>query len=191
MLVLDGEREARLAFAGATCALIPRPAGTIAIVDVGGGSTELIVGSCASGPVWIASIPIGSGLLAEDELHGDPPAAAQLDRARARAAAALATVQPPPAESAWAVGGSATSLARVLGGGDLSRPALARALDAICAEPAATLAARHGLHPERMRILPAGLAILDATSARLGVELQMARGGVREGVILAMLAGDV
>ena len=189
VLLLDGDTEARLAFAGATCAVSPRPDGSIAIVDVGGGSTELVVGSCAGGPVWATSIAIGSGLLAEAELHADPPTAAQLDRMRALAAAALAQVDPPPAAAAWAVGGSATSLAQVLGGGDLSRAALARALDALCNEPAATLAARHGLHPERMRMLPAGLVILDAAAERLGVGLQMARGGLREGVILAMLDG--
>ncbi|HEX6390830.1 MAG TPA: hypothetical protein VFZ89_15320, partial [Solirubrobacteraceae bacterium] len=97
----------------------------------------------------------------------------------------------PAARAAWAVGGSATSLAQVLGGGDLSRAALARALDALCSEPAAVLAARHGLHVERMRILPAGLVILDATAERLGVDLQIARAGLREGVILAMLNGEV
>ncbi len=191
VLVLDGDTEARLAFAGATCSVTPRPDGSIAIVDVGGGSTEIIVGTCSGGPVWATSLPIGSGVLAEAELPSDPPTAAQLDRARARAVAALAKADPPPAGAAWAVGGSATSLARVLGGGDLSRPALARALDALCAEPAAILAARHGLHVERMRMLPAGLTILEATAERLGVDLQMANAGLREGVILAMLNGEV
>jgi exopolyphosphatase/guanosine-5'-triphosphate,3'-diphosphate pyrophosphatase len=191
VVLLDGDAEARFAFAGATCAVKPRPDGAIAVVDVGGGSTEIIVGTCTGGPVWSTSIALGSGSLTEAELHADPPTAAQLDGARARAVAALAAVDPPAAHAAWAVGGSATSLARVLGGGDLSRPALARALDALCAEPAAVLAARHGLHVERMRMLPAGMAILDATSERLGVDLQMADAGLREGVILAMLNGDV
>lgn len=191
VVVLDGDSEARLAFSGAVNAVTPRPDGPIAVVDVGGGSTELIVGTAAGGPVWAASIPLGSNVLSQAELHSDPPTAAQLDRARAVAVAALAGIDPPAAEAAWAVGGSATSLAQVLGGGDLSRAALARAMDALCCEPARVLARRHGLHVERMRMLPAGLAILDATSERLGVDLQMARAGLREGVILAMLDGDV
>lgn len=189
VVVLSGDDEARLAFAGATSVVRPRPDGAVAVVDVGGGSTEIVVGSCDGGPVWAVSLPMGSGVLSEAELRRDPPTGADLDRLRAHAAAILADVEAPPARVALAVGGSATSVAQVLGGGDLSRAALARALDALCAEPSDVLAARHGVHPERMRMLPAGLIILDATAARLGVGLQMARGGVREGAILAMLDG--
>lgn len=191
VVVLGGDQEARLAFAGATCVVTPRPEGAIAVVDVGGGSTEIVVGTCAGGPVWATSVAIGSGLLADAEFRADPPTPAQLDRVRTRAVAALAEVDLPPARAAFAVGGSATSVAQVLGGGELSRAALARALDALCAEPAAALGARHGVHPDRMRMLPAGLVILDVAAERLGVGLQMACGGLREGVILAMLDGTL
>lgn len=191
IVVLEGEDEARLAFAGATCMASPAPDGPVAVVDVGGASTEIVVGTCRGGPMWTASLPIGSGVLADELLAGDPPTAAELDRARARAAAALAGLEPPPAAAALAVGGSATAVAHLLGGGSLSRPALARALDALCAEPAQTLGARHGVHPERMRMLPAGLVVLDVVAELLGVELQPARGGLREGVILAMLDGEL
>ncbi len=188
--VLDGDTEARLAFRGATCAITPRPRGEVAILDVGGASTEIVVGRCGLGPSWAVSLAIGSGRLAELAEERDPPSSADLDRMRATARAALAEVAPPAAEAVWAVGGSATSVARLLGGGDLSRPALGRALEALCAAPAEELASRHGLHPDRMRMLPAGLVILDAAAELLDASLQMASGGLREGVILAMLDGE-
>ena len=191
VVVLDGDAEARLAFRGAISALGgAAPYGRVAVVDAGGGSTEVVVGSIETGPAWAASVPIGSGRLADAELRSDPPAPDELARVRARARDALGELDPPVAVAGWAVGGSATSVARVLGGGDLGRAALAQAMDALCGTPTATFAARHGLHRERVRMLPAGLAILEAASERLGLDLAIAGGGLREGVILEMLGED-
>src|SRR4051794_28450508 len=51
--VLSAEEEARLAFAGATALLDPVPAGTVGVVDVGGGSSELAVGTVGDGVGWV------------------------------------------------------------------------------------------------------------------------------------------
>src|SRR4051794_32778268 len=59
--VLDAEQEARLAFEGATRTTPDCPDGPIGVVDLGGGSTELAVGTMAEGVRWWRSVPVGSG----------------------------------------------------------------------------------------------------------------------------------
>jgi exopolyphosphatase / guanosine-5'-triphosphate,3'-diphosphate pyrophosphatase len=172
--------EARLAFAGATQTLAPGAA-PVAVVDVGGGSAQLVVGTVADGADWSTSLPLGSGDLAAAHLHGDPPSGTELAALRAAVARVLGDVAPPPVARALAVGGSATSLRR-LAGPVLDRDALERALTALVAAPAAVVADETGIAPERVRLLPAGIAVLAAAAARLG-PLEVARGGLREGVV--------
>lgn len=186
-VVLLSERdEARLAFAGATCELDGEHTGPIAVVDVGGGSAQLVVGTCDEGVVWSASLPLGSGDLADAHLRGDPPAAGELEALRAAVREALAGVEPPPVEHALAVGGSATSLRR-LAGERLDAAALERALATVVATPVAEVAERTGIAPERVRLLPAGIAVLAEVAERLG-PLEVARGGLREGVLRELAA---
>jgi exopolyphosphatase / guanosine-5'-triphosphate,3'-diphosphate pyrophosphatase len=134
-------------------------------------------------------VPIGSGTLAEEDLPDDPPTPDQLDAARADARAALTAVACPAADVAWAVGGSATSLRRMVGG-TLTATALATALESLCAVPSAQAAARLDLHPQRARLLPAGLVLLGEVAAAFGCPVQVGCGGLREGVVLAMLDAD-
>src|SRR3954470_23708302 len=61
--VLSDSEEARLAFAGATRMATAPPAGTVGVVDVGGGSSELVAGTVQGGASWYASLRIGSGVL--------------------------------------------------------------------------------------------------------------------------------
>ena len=79
----DDAEEARLAFAGAVGTLPAPPGGTVGVVDVGGGSTELVAGTAAGGVSWFVSVRVGSGFLAERHVRGDPPTAAELDALRA------------------------------------------------------------------------------------------------------------
>lgn len=197
--VLAGEDEARLAFRGAAHAVgggLPGGAtrdggaagpgaGTLAVADVGGGSTELAFGRADGRIERAVSIAIGSSLLADRHLASDPPTVAQLDAALAEATAAFGAVEPERADRAVAVGGSASSLAR-LAGDDLGPAELARAMDVLCDAPAAEVAARYRLDPARARLLPAGLVILAQLAACLGAPLRICRGGLREGVILEM-----
>ncbi len=74
---------------------------------------------------------------------------------------AFAAIDPPPVTEAHAVGGSATSLRRLVGP-VLDHDGLERALAAVCAAPAAEVAERHDLHAERVHVLPAGLLLLGA-----------------------------
>jgi exopolyphosphatase/pppGpp-phosphohydrolase len=100
--------------------------------------------------------------------------------------AGLRAPDPEPV-AAYAVGGSATSLGRLVGP-VLDHAALRRAIALMGAEPAAALAERFDLHPERARVLPAGLLVLDAASTALALPLEIANGGLREGVILEALS---
>jgi exopolyphosphatase/pppGpp-phosphohydrolase len=87
---------------------------------------------------------------------------------------------------AVAVGGSATSLGRVAGP-MLDAPSLQRALTELTAAPAAAVAERFVIDPERARLLPAGLLILEGASRLLEATIQVGRGGIREGVLLEAL----
>jgi exopolyphosphatase / guanosine-5'-triphosphate,3'-diphosphate pyrophosphatase len=181
--VLSGEEEARLAFLGACGTLDHDPPGPLAVVDVGGGSCELAVGQTGAAPGWSTSLVLGSGDLADDFFHSDPPTAGELDAARQRARREVAEVAVPAATEALAVGGSATSLRR-LAGPMLDGATFSRALALLGHEDSATVAGRFGLDRERVRLLPAGLVILEAVSNRFGLPLQIGYGGVREGVLL-------
>ena len=188
VVVLDGHDEARLAFAGATRTLAEAPNGTIAVVDVGGGSSEIAVGTLADGVSWSRSLAVGSGALADAHLHGDPPTAAELDAVRNDAAAAFEGVDPPPADVAVAVGGSAASLRRLVGP-VLDVTSIDRALAVLLSGPCADVASRYDLAPERVHLLPAGLLILAEAAARVGRPLEIACGGIREGICLELAAG--
>src|SRR5215218_9673440 len=113
--VLDGAEEARLAFLGATRTLGRPLPGRIAVVDVGGGSSELAVGTVEGGVEWWRSFDFGSDFLADAHFERDPPTAAELDAVSARVAGVLERVAPPPVDVAIAVGGSAASLRRLVG----------------------------------------------------------------------------
>jgi exopolyphosphatase/guanosine-5'-triphosphate,3'-diphosphate pyrophosphatase len=186
--VLTGEEEARLSFVGATRTLPVQAAGTIAVVDVGGGSTEIAVGDCAGAMEWCHSLPVGSGLLADAHLRSDPPSSAELDGLRAAVAEAFDGLRPPAADSAVAVGGTATSLRR-LAGTELGQDAFERSITVLSSTPIADIAARFDLDPERVRLLPAGILLLRAVSGCLELPLRMAHGCLREGVILEMAGG--
>ncbi|HEV7495045.1 MAG TPA: hypothetical protein VGO10_14840 [Baekduia sp.] len=185
--ILSGEEEARLAFSGATASLAADGVASVLVADVGGGSTELAWGAPGGTPTWWASLPIGSSALAEAHLHGDPPTAAELDAARAEAAAAIAAADCPAADVAWAVGGSATSLRRLCGA-QLTAAAFDDALARTVASPADRAAFDLGLHVERVRLLPAGLLLLAEVARAAQCPLHVGCGGLREGVVLDLLA---
>ncbi len=181
--ILSGQEEARLAFVGVTGTLERPPPGDLGVVDVGGGSSELVVGSVSEGVRWWKSVPLGSGTLAHRLLPSDPPTEAELASARRHIAVALAGIQAPRPATAMAVGGSATSLSR-LAGTVLDAGALRRALALMASEPASEIARRFSIDGERARLLPAGLLILEGVTELLGTTLLVGRGGIREGVLL-------
>jgi exopolyphosphatase/guanosine-5'-triphosphate,3'-diphosphate pyrophosphatase len=183
LAVLDETEEARLAFIGATRTLGRPLQGLVGVVDVGGGSSEIAVGTMAGGVEWSTSFRIGSGFLADHYLRSDPPSAADLHAMREHAEGVLDGLEIPAPETAVAVGGSATSLRRLVGA-VLEPETLQRALRVLSGAPASEVGRRFGIEPERVTLLPGGILILDAAAQRLGRPLQIGRGGLREGIVL-------
>jgi exopolyphosphatase/guanosine-5'-triphosphate,3'-diphosphate pyrophosphatase len=185
LAILDGHEEARLAFLGATRTLGRALDGRVAVVDVGGGSSEIAVGSLAGGVEWSASFRIGSGFLTDHYLRSDPPSAAELHAMGEHAHGVMEGLEIPPCACAIAVGGSATSVRRLVGA-VLEPDTMQRALRVLSCAPAAVIAERYAIELERVPLMSAGLLILDAMSQQIGRPLQIGRGGLREGVLLDM-----
>jgi exopolyphosphatase / guanosine-5'-triphosphate,3'-diphosphate pyrophosphatase len=182
--VLNGEDEARLAFKGAARAA--GVLGSLAVIDVGGGSTEIAIGSGDGRVLHAESIPVGSSVLAERYLKADPPSPEELEAVRDEVVRACHSLEVHEVDHAVAVGGSASSLLH-LAGEQLGPTEFAQALDALCAAPADAVAGQVGLDPIRVRLLPAGVLLLAEIARRLHQPLRICKGGLREGVILEMI----
>ncbi len=184
--VLSEEQEGRLAFIGATKTLGHPVEGDIGVVDVGGGSSEIVLGSVAGGVTEVRSFKIGSGALAEEFLTKDPPSASEIRSLRDYIDDFFEGIEVDQPAQAVAVGGSATSL-RTLVGAVLEYETLERAVRVLTGDPIADVAKMFELDPRRVRILPAGVLILEKLSELLGKPLQIGKGGLREGIILDLL----
>jgi exopolyphosphatase/guanosine-5'-triphosphate,3'-diphosphate pyrophosphatase len=184
--VLSDTEEGRLAFIGATKTLGHPVEGEIGVVDVGGGSSEVILGSIGGGVTKVHSWKIGSGSLAEEFLASDPPAPAEIRRLRDHIAEFFEGVEIEQPDQAVAVGGSATSLRRLVGA-VLEYETLERGVRVLTSDPAAEVAKKFELDPRRVEILPSGVLLLEQLSQLLGQPLQMGKGGLREGIILEQL----
>jgi exopolyphosphatase / guanosine-5'-triphosphate,3'-diphosphate pyrophosphatase len=184
--VLSEHEEGRLAFIGATKTLGHPVEGDVAVVDVGGGSSEVVVGSVTEGVRSVQSFKIGSGSLADDFLSNDPPSPAEIRAVRDYIADFFEGIEFQQPDQAVAVGGSATSL-RTLVGAALEYETLERAIRVLTGDPILEVAKRFELDPRRVRILPTGVLLLEKLSELLGQPLQIGKGGLREGVILELL----
>jgi exopolyphosphatase/guanosine-5'-triphosphate,3'-diphosphate pyrophosphatase len=187
--VLDEEEEGRFAFIGATKSLGHPVDGTVAVVDVGGGSSEVVYGTLAEGVTEVRSFKIGSGSLAEDHLESDPPSAAELRDLRDHISDFFEEAELDQPDQAVAVGGSATSL-RTLVGAVLEYETLERAVRVLSSDEIVEVAKRFELDSRRVKLLPAGVLILEKFSQMLGRPLQIGKGGLREGIILTLLNGS-
>jgi exopolyphosphatase / guanosine-5'-triphosphate,3'-diphosphate pyrophosphatase len=196
--LLSGHDEALLTFRGVTSERTLRP-GTI-IVDVGGGSTELVAGG-PDGVAWHESLDIGSVRLTERFLHADPPGAAELDECAASVRALLAgRVRDDvrgSARTAIGVAGTITSLAALdlelpeydrdrVHGHRLGDEALRRRLDRLAAMPVAERRDLPSLDPERAPVIVAGAVIVREVLAFLGLDgLEVSERDILDGAALA------
>ncbi len=187
--ILSDEEEGRLSFIGATKTLGHPVEGRIGVVDVGGGSTEVILGSVPGGAEDVLSWKVGSGVLADELISSDPPSASEIRKVRDRIDDIFAGVEIEHPAQAVAVGGSATSLRRLVGA-VLEYETLERGVRVLCGDPAADVARRFELDPERVRILATGVLLLEKVSELLGQPLQIGKGGLREGIVLDLLNGS-
>lgn len=176
--VLTREEEGALAFDGAVA--FAEPTGVVAVCDVGGGSTQIAVGTVERGAAWVRSVDLGALRLSARV----PDDYAPLLREEARAA--FAGLIPPRPHSVLAVGGTARAIKKLVG--RTLGPAELEAAAAILArQPIESVIGPLGIQPWRARLLPAGVAILAQVQQVLGRPLQVGRGGLREGLALQLL----
>jgi len=183
--ILSPDEEGKLAYGGAVAGA-DLDAETVAVVDVGGGSTEVVVGTASGGPAWVKSFDIGALRLTGRAFPDDPPGRKAVAAGRRTVETELTGLTPPLPQAALAAGGTARSL-RKLVGGELGLAELEEAIFILTDQKSARIAKRFDIEPGRARTLAAGAVILGAVQSRLGVPLVVARAGLREGAVLAML----
>ncbi len=195
--IISGEQEAALTYWGATSGANHADAQR-AVVDLGGGSLEIVVGR-GSAVLWRVSLPLGSGALHDQFTPSNPPGDAEVEAAGEFVMEALHSLMPPlPVMEGIACGGTATTLAGLslrLSGPEepgatrlrlLTRERMADALTLMRTLSASALAERFHFEEDRARILPAGTVALQRTAEWLGLDgLRVTGRGIREGAILA------
>lgn len=193
--VVSGAEEARLTFIGALSGLDLE--GPVLVVDIGGGSTELIHGSADPLHVTDAvSLDVGSVRLTERHLHRDPPTETELALARQDVRAALRGVRRPPEDAEFVgVAGTVTTLVAVARQLDTYRGAAVHG-QPLDAETVGNLARRlaelplarrrelAGLEPARADVIVAGALLLDEALAWSQKQRLLASDrGVRWGIL--------
>jgi exopolyphosphatase / guanosine-5'-triphosphate,3'-diphosphate pyrophosphatase len=171
--ILSGDQEARLTFLGATNGRAAHSA--TLVVDIGGGSTELVIGRPGADPEFHVSTQAGSVRQSERHLHDDPPAPEQLAELREEVRGIIDAAVPPDlrdgVDHGIAVAGTATQLASIdLGleerdsaradGHVLTHTACDRMLAMLASKPLAERREVRGLDPDRAPTIVAGAAIL-------------------------------
>jgi exopolyphosphatase / guanosine-5'-triphosphate,3'-diphosphate pyrophosphatase len=196
--LLSGHDEALLTFRGVTADRRLDP-GT-AILDIGGGSTELILGG-PDGVAWHDSLDLGSVRLTERHLHGDPPTADEL-AASARAARTLLEERIPgdarrAVTTLIGVAGTITSLAALdldlpeydadrVHGHVLTEAGLERQLDRLASVPLEERRRLRPLDPDRAPVIVGGAVIAREALAFLGQdELEVSERDILDGAALA------
>ncbi len=196
--VIDGAREAALTFQAVADAFPAALPGALTVVDIGGGSTEIVI--AAGGEVTFnVSLPLGSVRLTERFIHHDPPRPDEIAAITADVDGALASVPFPRSGTSpvtlVGVAGTVTSLAAMteaLVSYDAARVHGYRLSQAALAEQIARLrvgtqAAREriiGLDPKRADVILAGALILQRIAAAAGVdEIQVSDRGIRWGLM--------
>jgi exopolyphosphatase/guanosine-5'-triphosphate,3'-diphosphate pyrophosphatase len=198
--VLTGEEEARLTFLGATAGLAdPAP---YLVVDIGGGSTEFIVGT--SEPESLMSIDVGCVRLTEAYLHSDPPAPEELSQAISVVGVYLDDVDrllpgAIDAKTLIGVAGTITTVAAVeLGLPEydsealhhfrLSHAAAEDVFRTLATEPVEARRHNPGLEPGRVDVIVGGAVVLVAVMRHFGCEeMLVSEADILDGLIRSQL----
>jgi exopolyphosphatase/guanosine-5'-triphosphate,3'-diphosphate pyrophosphatase len=193
--VISGDEEAQLAFTGAVGDLDPDD-GPFVVADVGGGSTELVVGTLAGGTATVRaarSVDIGSVRVTERCLPGDPPTVAEIADARELATRVLDdafAAVPVEGVRTWVgVAGTITTLSAVAQRlpeydpeavhlSRLPREELHRVAEELLGMSREERGRHGSIHPGRIDVIGGGALIVDALAAELH-----ARAGVTELVV--------
>lgn len=203
--LLPGDAEGRLSFAGATAELAPG-GGPWLVVDIGGGSTELVIGpGPAGGPRAVRSLDMGCVRLTERFLRSDPPTPGEVAEARAFAAALLEQAvaeQPEFLEGRTMVGlaGTVACLAAVDQGIDgydrdrvhhyrLAAPRVEDMLGRLAATTSAGRRSVPGVEPDRADVIVGGTIVLAEVLRRFGfAECLTSEADILDGLVLSTAA---
>ncbi len=168
--LLSGDEEALLTFRGVASGRTI--AESTLVVDVGGGSTELILGG-PGGVSFHTSLDLGCVRLTERFLHSDPPTAEELEASGAHVRKLLREAVRPQIDATTALGvaGTVTTLATLDLGLEEEEPELVHGhklpaqrvdqfLGELSARPVSELRELPGLHPERAPVIVAGVVVI-------------------------------
>ncbi len=196
--LLSGKEEARLCLLGAWSSLGLGP-GTQRLVDVGGGTTEIVEGSPNHIDVAL-TLPLGCVTLTEAHLRSDPPTPGDLATLREEAASRLALLGFVPRRGkVIATGGTATTLASLelslerysgdkINGHWLGKETLRRISARLASLSYAQRRRVRGLSPERADIIVAGTIVLEVVLEQWGAGgYVVSDGGLRHGMVVEML----
>jgi exopolyphosphatase / guanosine-5'-triphosphate,3'-diphosphate pyrophosphatase len=198
--VISGNAEAQLSFRGALSRIRAKKE-PVLVMDIGGGSTELVAGTTSGQIRAASSLDIGSVRLTERFLPGSPPSAADLDRAAryvddqlVRSGIDLTTV------GSWiGVAGTATTLAAVyLGlqsydrdkvhGSVIPTPDVAELLATLSSLTLEQIRAIPSMHPQRADVITAGTLIASRVAAAVpATELIISESDILDGIALDLL----
>jgi exopolyphosphatase/guanosine-5'-triphosphate,3'-diphosphate pyrophosphatase len=180
--VVSGQEEARLSFTGAVRGLPRDVDPPYLVVDIGGGSTEFVLGSSTVDMVTAVSVDIGCVRMTERHLHGDPPTPAELAAAEADVVAAvdraLAVVPGRLAGTLIGLAGSVTTVAAIALGLDRYDPVrihqcrvsysdVAKVTGDLLAMTRTRRLAMPVMHPGRADVIGAGALILRVVMERV------------------------
>lgn len=166
----------------------------LVVVDVGGGSSEVVEARPGARPVCVG-LPLGSARLTAAIVRHDPPSRREWSLLRERARALVAAAPRGRPERLVFVGGTATNLGRIVPDGitadDAGRTLTPGLVDAairvLLGSPAEAVAERYALRPARARVLLAGAAILLAFFEHYGISAaEISGASLREGLVLAL-----
>ena len=194
--LLSGDEEALLTFRGVASGRTI--AESTLVVDVGGGSTELILGG-PGGVSFHTSLDLGCVRLTERVLHGDPPTAEELEACGAHVRQLLREAVPPEVDPTTALGvaGTVTTLAtldlgleeevpELVHGHKLAANRVERFLGELGARPVPELRELPGLHPERAPVIVAGVVVVLEILRHFGLEeLEVSERDIMHGGALA------
>jgi exopolyphosphatase/guanosine-5'-triphosphate,3'-diphosphate pyrophosphatase len=192
--VIPGDEEARLSYLAAEADF---GAGPKIVLDIGGGSTEVIYGS--SGKISFShSYDIGSVRLTERHVRSDPPTPSEREAVERDVAATLRGVPKPPGVARLiGIAGTVTTLFAVarrmavydaaqVHGQELSRAEIAQTRDRLWSMSLGDRTKLPGLQPKRADVIPAGASILVGAMDQLSVDaVRVSDHGVRWGLLAA------
>jgi exopolyphosphatase/guanosine-5'-triphosphate,3'-diphosphate pyrophosphatase len=200
--ILQGAEEARLTYLGATSERDPDDTTPTLVVDIGGGSTELII---VVGPEVHFRVSTQAGVVRQTErhLHDDPPTREQMDALSADVREILADNVPAEVRTAVqqgiAVAGTATSLAAIaqhldpydperVHGFRISTAECRRILEELASMPLEQRRQVPGLHPDRAPTIIAGVLIFAEVVRLFGLDqIEVSEHDILRGAVLGLI----